>query len=88
MQKKFIIGTWWDPPFQFLPNRASFAQDLASFQTAREAHFNLLTATGGPPDNSLFLDSGDYRLELAAQAGLMSFAYGQFPPFDTTNGQK
>jgi hypothetical protein len=79
-QSKFVLGTFYDPPFE-----GNATKDVATLQTAREAYFNLLSGVES-------FQPMIYRLELADSVNFKSLIYDNrftgshlyFPPFNQT----
>lgn len=69
-QAEFVIGTHWDPCLHLPPDLQSEArgqEDVARFQAAIDAHFNLLT---GFQDEAYGYPRTDHALRMAARVGL------------------
>ena len=67
-QTEFVLGTWWDPPYD--PKGLALDTDVAAFREARDAYFTLLSGTQG--DNGIKHDFPGmrYALRVAARAGV------------------
>jgi hypothetical protein len=67
-QTEFILGTFWDPPFD--PDLGQFERDSARFSLAKNAYFNLLTGTQDFVGINRTFEGVSYALRLASSVGL------------------
>jgi hypothetical protein len=67
-QTEFVLGTFWDPPFD--PELQQFERDSARFSLAKNAYFNLLTGTQDFVGINRTFDGVSYALRLASSVGL------------------
>ena len=67
-QREFVLGTWWDPPYDV--SRRSLEADVRAFSLARAAGFNLLSGTQGQGGIDHTFEGMRHALTVARRAGL------------------